>query len=84
MLNEKYNEYALLEEKRLLRELLNVETDAEIKAAIVADMTKFTTEIGQNYDTFIANQKPEFSKTPVSATRHCRAANTGVKLTRHL
>ena len=56
MLNEKYNEYALLEEKRLLRELLNVETDAEIKAAIVADMTKFTTEIGQNYDTFIANQ----------------------------
>ena len=56
MLNEKYNEYNLLEEKRLLKELLNVETDAQIKAAIVADMTNFTTEIGLNYGTFIANQ----------------------------
>lgn len=56
MLNEKYNEHNLLEEKRLLKELLNVETDAQIKAAIVADMTNFTTEIGLNYGTFIANQ----------------------------
>jgi len=55
MLNEKYKEYEVLEEKRLLRELLNVGTDAEIKAAIVADMTNFTTEIGLNYNTFIAN-----------------------------
>ena len=56
MLNEKYNEYAILEEKRLLKELLNVETDAQIKAAIVADMTNFTTEISLNYDAFIENQ----------------------------
>jgi hypothetical protein len=53
MLEEKYKEYEILEEKRLLKELLNVETDGQIKDTLIQDMTNLVTNIGLNYDTFV-------------------------------
>jgi hypothetical protein len=53
MLEEQYKEYEVNEEKRLLKEYLNIETDEQIKDIIVKDLNNFVTQIGKEYDLFV-------------------------------
>lgn len=61
MLEEQYKEYEVAEEKRLLKELLEVETDEEIKNIIVKDLNNFVTQIGEKYDLFTKDQDAFYS-----------------------
>lgn len=61
MLQTKYSEYERLQQQRLLKELLGVQTQAEIEELIKADMTDFAEYMTTNLKDFFDNQIEAFS-----------------------
>lgn len=61
MLETRYNEFDRLQEQKLLKELLGVETEEEIQAAIKADMLDFTNYMKEHTDDFFTDQINAFS-----------------------
>lgn len=60
MLAEKYNEYNVLEEQRLLKELLGVKSEKEVYELIKKDMLDFTGYVDTHTQAFIDNQHAAF------------------------
>lgn len=60
MLNEKYNEYNVLQEQRLLMELLGVDSQKEVYNLIQEDMKNFTLYVEANTASFLENQSAAY------------------------
>lgn len=60
MLEEKYNEFNVLQEQRLLMELLGVESEEEVYELIKKDMLDFTGYVDTHTQAFIDNQHAAF------------------------
>ena len=60
MLEEKYNEYNVLQEQRLLMELLGVESEEEVYELIKNDMLAFNEYVDTHTQAFIDNQHAAF------------------------
>ena len=57
MLAEKYNEYNVLEEQRLLKELLGVKSEKEVYELIKKDMLDFTGYVDTHITQFLDNER---------------------------
>lgn len=57
MLAEKYNEYTVLEEQRLLKELLGVKSEEEVYELIKNDMLDFTNYVDTHTSDFLENER---------------------------
>lgn len=60
MLAEKYNEYNVLEEQRLLKELLGVESEEEVYELIKNDMLEFTEYVDTHTTEFLDNERQAY------------------------
>lgn len=60
MLAEKYNEYNVLEEQRLLKELLGVESEEEVYELIKNDMLEFTEYVDTHTTEFLTNERQAY------------------------
>ena len=60
MLAEKYNEYNVLEEQRLLKELLGVESEEEVYELIKNDMQEFTEYVDTHTTEFLDNERQAY------------------------
>lgn len=60
MLEEKYNEFNVLQEQRLLMELLGVESEEEVYELIKNDMVAFTEYVDTHVENFLDNQHAAF------------------------
>lgn len=60
MLAEKYNEYNVLEEQRLLEELLGVESEKEVYELIKNDMLEFTEYVDTHTAEFLDNEREAY------------------------
>ena len=60
MLEEKYKEYTVLEEQRLLKELLGVQTEEEVYEIIKDDMLKFDEYVESHTKEFLENQSAAY------------------------
>ena len=60
MLAEKYNEYNVLEEQRLLEELLGVESEEEVYQLIKNDMLEFTEYVDTHTAEFLDNERQAY------------------------
>ena len=60
MLEEKYKEYTVLEEQRLLKELLGVETEEQVYEIIKNDMLEFDEYVETHTQEFLDNQSAAF------------------------
>lgn len=61
MLKTRYEEFDRLQEQKLLKELLGVESEEEVQALIMSDMLDFTQYMDEHTDDFFHNQIEAFS-----------------------